>query len=933
MASDFPDFATFYRAATGFRRGQGFREEHSHDPFPWQHRLAAQVLTEGWPHELGVPTGLGKTACLDVAVWSLAAQSSLSPDQRTLPTRIWYVVNRRLLVDAAWDHGRDLAAMLAAPDLVPPGARREAAAQVASALRSITALGSVHGPLHVTRLRGGAESGDRVPDPSQPVIVFSTVPMFASRLMFRGYGSSTSMRPVDAALAGIDSLVLLDEAHLARNLVRLMRHAAQCDIGDPANVLPAPRARPRLVAITATGEGGADRFDLDDDDRSHPVIRRRLGAPKPTRLLEVKHNHLARALATEALALLRSRAEASVCVVFTNTPRLAREVEHHVRSLGVDGRGPDVLLVTGRVREWDADALRCSVTDPQQGAPSGRDPLVPRQRDLLMVATQTLEVGADLDFDFLVTEAAGVRALTQRFGRLNRLGERPWARGVILFAPDAKSRPVYGAEVDELWQRLDHSAELDLGPQHIGSVLGDPHDATARTGELLPEHLWEWAKTSVPPVGEAPVSVFFEGFEDDGPQVSLCWREFVPDPGRRLQPPPRRVETIEVPLWEVRAALDDRGIDTLARLGDDGATVEIVARSDLRPGDTVILDAGVGMYDRFGWDPLARDPVPDFSPFASDEFVLHPAVVEQLVEQPDARARACELVRLLCSDPADEDGDPDLRRVYAAELRTVVVGQRRPSTVPEAVWDSFTERLTDEVHYPIDGEPFLVIRAAQRRQRTASVRADAFDELSLGFDARAVTLAEHLGSVGECAERIAGAIGVPQDLREAVRRAGALHDLGKADLRFQRWLDPQASHSVPVAKSGLARSSWEWARRASGWPRGGRHEVLSARLVEAWLREGGDLGSHADLVMHLVVSHHGHGRPSMPVVDDESAGKVECEIDGVPVVVSGDLSEVDWAQPLRFRALCERYGYWGLALLEAVVRQSDQAVSGAVEVV
>ena len=53
-----PDFAAFYRAING------------RDPFPWQTRLADQVAAnEVWPAQVGVPTGLGKTACLDIAVW------------------------------------------------------------------------------------------------------------------------------------------------------------------------------------------------------------------------------------------------------------------------------------------------------------------------------------------------------------------------------------------------------------------------------------------------------------------------------------------------------------------------------------------------------------------------------------------------------------------------------------------------------------------------------------------------------------------------------------------------------------------------------------------------------------------------------------------------------------------------------------------------
>ena len=87
-----------------------------------------------------------------------------------------------------------------------------------------------------------------------------------------------------------------------------------------------------------------------------------------------------------------------------------------------------------------------------------------------------------------------------------------------------------------------------------------------------------------------------------------------------------------------------------------------------------------------------------------------------------------------------------------------------------------------------------------------------------------------------------------------------------------------------------------------------------------------------DLLEHLVVSHHGYGRPLLLGVEDNFPGDVQVHIDDVEKTVSGDLSCTDWEQPARFRRCCERYGYWGLALLEAIVRQADHVASSVVVV-
>jgi hypothetical protein len=52
-----------------------FQSFWNYSPFPWQ-RLLAERLVEGrWPRVLELLTAAGKTACIDVALYALAAQA------------------------------------------------------------------------------------------------------------------------------------------------------------------------------------------------------------------------------------------------------------------------------------------------------------------------------------------------------------------------------------------------------------------------------------------------------------------------------------------------------------------------------------------------------------------------------------------------------------------------------------------------------------------------------------------------------------------------------------------------------------------------------------------------------------------------------------------------------------------------------------------
>lgn len=905
----FPDFTSFYRDVNG------------REPFPWQARLANAVIDDGWPSQIGVPTGLGKTACIDIAVWALAAQAGSGKGR----TRLWYVVNRRLLVDQAWDHGCHVAGLLAegvGRDGNPSGAL----IAVRDALVGLTPLGTQEGPIQVVRLRGGAETRTRPLEPSQPALIFATVDMFASRWLFRGYGTSRSMRPIDAALAGTDSLVLLDEAHLARPLLTLADAVALCDVGDPSSVLAGERARPRFVSLTATGDPAPDRFDLDDADLANPVVSTRLAAPKDGTLLASTDKSLPASAAEQALALI-DEGDALSCVVFVNSPKTARAVVAELeRMCAKRDPEPAIAMATGRMREREAQVVRARLLDPHTGVPAGRAGARTTDAALIVVATQTLEVGADLDFDALVTETAGRRALIQRLGRLNRLGWRPTARAVVIHPGDRKAWPVYGDEVTEAWDALvaarDEGA-LDLTPRGVARTLGAPRDDPPRTGELLRAHLWEWAKTSRPPEGEAPVALFFSGFDDGYAQAEVAWRLHVPDQGQRLIPGPRQAEFIELPVWELREALGSVDRAEVSRLSDDQSTLEVVPIARIRPGDRVVLECGDGLYDQHGWDPGSREAVLDVGLMSSGRLLLTPQALAGLAPGFPPHGVPQQLV-----DPGEEGPD----RSAEGDLLSDLVGRLRESQphpwLEDGEWVSFLDGLDDRIERPVDGEPFVPPKP--RVHTVVAPRQDAFDELS--FDVISTALADHMGSVGAIAMSIAGALGLDDVLCASLQIAGRLHDVGKRDPRFQRWLATDTDPGHTLAKSGLSLSERERARRAAGWPRGGRHELLSSRMAAVWLSQRPSSKHDEELVLHLIASHHGYGRPLVPVVGDAFPPSIVFDLDGSTIEARCDLSDVDWEQPARFRRLCERYGYWGLALLEAILRQSDHVASSRVEV-
>ncbi len=947
-----------------------FKELWGHPPFAWQQDLADRVLNREeapWPEAIALPTAAGKTACLDIAVFALAAQASrLAWKQAiTAPRRIFFVVDRRVIVDQAYERARQLVDHL---EKAQDGILK----RVADNLRQI-AYGGVDGfagelPLTAHVLRGGMYRSEAwMNSPLQPMVVASTVDQIGSRLLFRAYGRGPKTWPIAAGLISNDSLVLLDEAHCAQPFLQTLQAVRRYQRWGHT-----PLERPFYpVVMSATPPPGVDLFeDLSEESRdpTHPLGQRqrahKLAILKTVEKAKGKQatSMLARALAEDASGLVND--ERRAIVVFVNRVVTARETYCLLRSR----EDIDVVLLTGRMRPVDKEVV-VQRLEPLQSSQSKERALA---KPVIVVATQTLEVGADLDFDGLVTECASLDALRQRFGRLNRMGRKIDARAAILIRGDQTGDkgddPVYGEALTKTWNWLnehkDDNGEVDFGIAYLPDGDSSLNAPSVDAPVMLPAHVDCWAQTAPEPQPSPDVAPFLHGPREGVADVQVCWRadlDLIDEKETALELlslcPPSSSETLPVPVgvfkrWLVgEDAADDsadvegtgtedslrgNGSPTVERLvvrwrGTETEAEDITADPRaIRPGDIIVIPVThPGLARQLGDLPPDADlDVGDRAYLlarAKPILRLHPKLVGDWPDSATAKETARELLKDLERKYEDDELDDALHY-----LLTELSNSPEPSWLSEAASELCKEFSGSKLHI-VGGNSLVLV--GRRRIPELTREADRFsdeDDASASGIGCPVKLLRHLPDVEALARRHAMGCGLPEDLVEAIACAGLLHDLGKADPRFQsllrggaRWLGEE-----PLAKSAEMPGSpgaYEKARTASGYPKGGRHELLSVRLAEsasALLPERDDL---RDLVLHLIASHHGHCRPFAPVIFDEQGVDVDFELRGQRTHWCGptNLERLDSGVADRYWRLVRRYGWWGLAWLEALLRLAD----------
>lgn len=946
-----------------------YRELHATDPYLWQRRAAVELASgQSIWRTLQVPTGAGKTTLVECFLFALGCACGHKP--RGFPVRLYWVVDRRNVVDQVYAHAFNVASRIATAE---PGT---VTGQVKERLLELARDTTDGEPVQTRLWRGGlpgeasveirsAEGGDSSPSesvalsadrlraplsPCAAAIVCSTVDQVGSRMLFRGYGVSRRSRPIEAALVSTDSLIVLDEAHLSEPFCETAERVAATQRGELA--MPSLQVLP----ISATRKSGPHElpFELNPEERSDPLLAQRLNARKPVDLMHTRSPiH-----ACHAAGLALAQDGAGVVGVVANTVAAARAMASALQQHG------EVVLIVGPSRPLDRADLLARIPDRRERGE--------RETPLFVVGTQTLEVGLDLDFDALVSQCAPLNSLIQRLGRLDRAGalhaEGRSGRGVIVQPP--KSCPVYGEMTMATWrllEELEQQHALDLGPEAATRLAEEaPHEAResdrAQAPILGPWHIAAFEQTSHPPSPDPDVAVFLRGEQAlDPPDVQICWRADLlldsPDdwPRRLRARPPHPGELLSLPWRSARRWLTGAlGADALADIeafplhgdqvhdegdasreavrvlppGPDGAIeAERISPSDLRPGDVIAVPAVYGGCDEFGWAPQSNRAVGDLGNLAQTRMrVLLSASVgtpQPLLEEVG------EVVRLEAQDELSDEEAYERLRTATVDWLTGAEQERSNAVAGRT---GAAQRAARRLGHALPAHG----RAERLAGGSPLTTAEVLLVPTRGHRERSepVLYADHAEHVEARMRAFTASLELPVELEETLLRAARYHDLGKLDRRFQTWLNDgePVEDDRRLAKSGRDPNDRisRRARETANWPEGKRHEVTSEALlasVGAW-----PTAVDRDLLLHLVATHHGDGRPFRHHASDadDTPLRIELEEAGTDVIVAQAPvnAEVPWPEHARrLVRLSERFGPWGLAALESLLVLADRGAS------
>lgn len=847
-------------------------------PFPWQSSLFAKFVADDIPASAAIPTGLGKTSI--IAIWLCALATK--PD--AIPRRLVYVVNRRTVVDqttAEVERLRD--SLKQKPEL----------SEIRNTLASLCALPlpTPHAsPLAISTLRGQfADNGEWCADPARPAVVVGTVDMIGSGLLFSRYTRGFKTRPLHAGFLAQDALLVHDEAHLEPCFQSLLETIVATQKAE------AELRKLHVIALTATSRAETANstapFTLTAADQENETVRKRIHAAKRLSLIPLD---AAETVDAKLVAMAKAKPAGRAVLVFTRSVAVALKVAAELNKGEHKG---SVAMLTGTIRGEERDALVDKNPVFQRFLPEKdrAKSIEAPTGTVYLVATSAGEVGVNLSADDLVCDLSAYESIAQRFGRVNRFGLRDDSEIAVVhetkFDP---TKPIEAARERTLalLQQLDGSASpaaLDTLPAVARAAAFSPPPTLREATDIQFD---AWALTSIcKPIAARPlVAPYLHGeTEWQPPETHLAWRddrEFAHIAADAIE---GFLETFPLHSRELLRDASDRIFDTL------GDVVAARLKTEDALPDAWLIDA-FGCVEKLA---LAR--------FALSAKPKKDRTKDEEAELKRLKELITDATLLL---PASLGGlDP--MGMFSASAKTPASDcsgiERRESDTPNNSAD-FSLIVSDE-----DAEEpryllwFAPLSEPTARRRITATAAETLDSHTKAVTANAATIAAKLFPESPVA-------GAP-DLGRCLVVAASLHDLGKNRAPWQRNLgnlayDPTNPATI-FAKSGgkmRPRNVAEYYRHEFGSLLDAEHDPDFNGLTE----------TEREITLHLVAAHHGRARPHFPTEEsfDYSGNSA------APIVAADT--------PRRFARLQKRFGRWGLAWLESLLRAADYAASSGI---
>ena len=896
-------------------------------PFSWQEEVLDHICEHGvWPERINAPTGSGKSSVVDIHLFANAlAAVGAAP---RVPRRLCVTVGRRALVDSQADRAREKILDRMGKALANESDESDILRRVAEALQSFQTRNDEEGraPFEVGHIRG--ELSNRalpVTDISACAIIAATPDMYGSRALFRGYGSTKAARPRETALLTMDTVMVLDEAHMNRQLLHTTQRIAELqkrevNLGVPTLQVVETTATPSTEDSGSTTLGvDIEALDKPNDEELHKRVysHKELmlhpidkwdGKPGNRAVVDAAVGAIKEFLAHREAGGGAEEAHTIGCIV--NHVRTAISIKEALAKDKVLGKD-EVQLLVGRMRPYDLKKLHPDLFTTE-GDKSVK----------VVVATQTLEVGIDVDFADLVTELAPASSLVQRFGRVNRLGRRKDSKVVVIEPASGdsvkKDAPPYKAvDLSNAYAWLEALNGAENPSVNPAAMVKNPPVQSSPERLLYQRPEWpdllEFSRTDENPYDEPDLDLWLhDSLDAETAMGGVIVRDNLPSNTSAAMEilktsyfAPSDLETFPANLKILQEILDyqdEHGVKPrkfLYRQGEislwQDADHGEESRQSLAPGDVLLLDMGSVPFTNQGIAVTQRE-----LPSTKDklEAVPFPKGIKLYVYEKCA------------------DREKDFREYLGLSPEEVAELLDSQSSGSET---RIASELTTEAE---DGQEVIAWYAVVTDEEFVE-GSDIAQELA---PAGPVLLDDHQNDVAERTRQLAENLGLAPEFSEALELAAKYHDEGKRDLRFQQMLGADAETGA-LAKSGRRSVAEAYrARSRSALPRGWRHEQLSALMVAASPEK---VGEHRDLVLRIIGCSHGHGRFSFAHDADFllKEGYLPEGLDYEALKEQANrLFNVGYWDNL-MEQTSRTYGPYATAYLEAVERAADAQIS------